>query len=104
MYIYIYSIYLPFFYIVFTYLIPILSLPFPSGDSCFIQEQRFRLWGLTFRATSDALVLGGFDELGWPPMKFRRLGSTHALLVGQGDVVVGGLKYWPWLLYSYVML
>ena len=35
------------------------------------KDVRFRLWGLTLRATADALVLGDAPELSWPPMKFR---------------------------------
>ena len=36
-------------------------------------EVPFRLWGLTLRATSDALVLatGKSRELPWPPLRFR---------------------------------
>ena len=35
------------------------------------KDVRFRLWGLTLRATADALVLGDAPELSWPPVKFR---------------------------------
>eukprot|EP00435_Cladocopium_sp_Y103_P052169 s237_g16.t1 len=56
-----------------------IDLEAKDSESTSHQEQRFRLWGLTFRATSDALVLGGAEELGWPPMKFRSAGANFLL-------------------------
>lgn len=50
-------------------LMPCIDLEGSStSSSC-----QFRLWGLTLRATSDALVLGGGlqRELCWPPLQFK---------------------------------
>ena len=59
-------------------LMPCIDLEGSStSSSC-----QFRLWGLTLRATSDALVLGGGlkRELPWPPLQFRSRGGN--LLLG----------------------
>lgn len=59
--------------------LPSVSSSSPSSSSALYEQERnltiekFQLWGMTLRATSELLELFGQPSIAWPPMRFNSL-------------------------------